>query len=124
MVSVVQYTIGLIFRFSLTDPKKNDKKSCGLDRVVMDSKFSESILSFGDTDIFNETMETTSPLAGGARGGLSEPEERIAELEREMRLLSWHKVANNAAMKAAIIRTRKLKHADKEALIKSGERRL
>ena len=63
-------------------------------------------------------METTSPLAGGARGGLSEPEERIAELEREMRLLSWHKVANNAAMKAAIIRTRKLKHTDKEALHK------
>ena len=84
----------------------------------MDSKFSESILSFGDTDIFNETMETTSPLVGGARGGLSEPEERIAELEREMRLLSWHKVANNAAMKAAIIRTRKLKHADKGALHK------
>ena len=81
----------------------------------MDSKFSESILSFGDTDIFNETLETTSPL-GGARGGLSEPEDRIGELEREMRLLSWHKVANNAAMKAAIIRTRKLKHNDKKQL--------
>jgi len=81
------------------------------ERERMDSKFAESILSFGDTDVFNETLETASPV-----GGLSGPEETIAELEREMRLLNWHKVANDAALKAALIRTKKLKSTDKGAL--------
>lgn len=45
-----------------------------------------------------------------------DPENRIAQLEREMKLLSWHKLANEAALKAAIIRTKKLKRHDKFSL--------
>jgi len=44
------------------------------------------------------------------------PEEKIAELEQEMRLLKWHKVANDAALKAALIRTKKLRSTSKEAI--------
>tara|TARA_B110000208_G_scaffold186725_1_gene243687 strand:- start:788 stop:1972 length:1185 start_codon:yes stop_codon:yes gene_type:complete len=41
-------------------------------------------------------------------------------LEKEMKLLHWHKLANASAMKAAIIRTKKLKKKDRAALKKSG----
>ena len=36
----------------------------------------------------------------------------MRELEQEMKLLRWHKLANEAALKAAIIRTRRLKDQD------------
>ncbi|GLE04147.1 hypothetical protein PINS_up013058 [Pythium insidiosum] len=43
-----------------------------------------------------------------ARGSTSVAE----ELEQEMKLLNWHKLANEAALKAAIIKTNKIKHED------------
>jgi hypothetical protein len=44
-----------------------------------------------------------------ATGGMT----RLEQLEHEMKLLSWHKLANEAALKAAIIRTKNLKQHDK-----------
>jgi len=38
----------------------------------------------------------------------------MEELEQEMKLLHWHKLANEAALKAALIRTRKLRKAEGE----------
>lgn len=38
---------------------------------------------------------------------------RIEQLEHEMKLLNWHKLANEAALKAAIIRTKNLKQHDR-----------
>ncbi len=37
----------------------------------------------------------------------------MEELEQEMQLLQWHKLANEAALKAALLRTKKLKSDDK-----------
>jgi hypothetical protein len=37
---------------------------------------------------------------------------QIDELEQELKLLHWHKLANEAALKAALIRTKKLKEQD------------
>ena len=42
----------------------------------------------------------------------------ISGLEQEMKLLSWHKVANDAALKAALIRTKKLRSTSKDTLHK------
>jgi len=39
---------------------------------------------------------------------------QMEELEQEMKLLHWHKLANEAALKAALIRTRKLRKAEGE----------
>ena len=39
---------------------------------------------------------------------------QMEELEQEMKLLHWHKLANEAALKAALIRTRKLKKVEGE----------
>ena len=45
----------------------------------------------------------TGSAAAGGHGA------DIDELEQEMKLLHWHKLANEAALKAALIRTKKLK---------------
>ena len=37
---------------------------------------------------------------------------QIDQLEQELKLLHWHKLANEAALKAALIRTKKLKEQD------------
>jgi hypothetical protein len=39
---------------------------------------------------------------------------QLEELEQEMKLLHWHKLANEAALKAALIRTKKLKAVEQE----------
>lgn len=62
-------------------------------------------------------------VGGGEAGGLGpvsvssrmklDPVDRIKELEAEMKLLRWHKLANEAALKAALIRTKKLKDTDR-----------
>lgn len=43
----------------------------------------------------------------------------MEELEAEMKLLNWHKLANEAALKAALIRTKKLRKMDKSPPSKS-----
>lgn len=39
----------------------------------------------------------------------------MEDLQAEMKLLNWHKLANEAALKAALIRTKKLKKTEKPA---------
>jgi len=53
---------------------------------------------------------TPSAVAQPSRSKMSQME----ELEQEMKLLHWHKLANEAALKAALIRTRKLRKAEGE----------
>lgn len=50
-------------------------------------------------------------LPGGDAGAGVEKTaaEKLEELQQEMKLLHWHKLANEAALKAAIIKTRRLK---------------
>eukprot|EP00501_MAST-03F_sp_TOSAG23-6_P001267 GSMAST32.ASY1.ANO1.1315.1 assembled CDS len=43
------------------------------------------------------------------------PENKIQAIEQEMKLLHWHKLANDAALKAALIRTKKMKRVDHKA---------
>jgi hypothetical protein len=53
-------------------------------------------------------------MGGGGRMGQPKTrnERQIEELEQELKLLHWHKLANEAALKAALIRTKKLKEQD------------
>ena len=63
--------------------------------------------------------ESAAPPVDSLRGAASTrsvrkaPLSQLAELEQEMKLLQWHKLANEAALKAALIRTRKLKREQK-----------
>ena len=45
----------------------------------------------------------------------------LDELEQEMKLLQWHKLANEAALKAALIRTRKLKREQQSESVATRE---
>ena len=45
----------------------------------------------------------------------SRNQEILDGLDQEMKLLHWHKLANEAALKAALIRTKKLKEIDRSA---------
>ena len=62
---------------------------------------------------FDAFENPSSNAARGAAGKSGGPKRRnasqIEELEQEMKLLHWHKLANEAALKAALIRTKKLK---------------
>ena len=54
--------------------------------------------------------EELDQLKGSTTGaGGSKMLSHLDQLEQEMKLLQWHKLANEAALKAALIRTRKLK---------------
>ncbi|DBA00990.1 TPA: hypothetical protein N0F65_006251 [Lagenidium giganteum] len=55
-------------------------------------------------------MVKTKPGQGTARR--SQSISQAEELKQEMKLLNWHKLANEAALKAAIIKTSKLKQED------------
>lgn len=44
---------------------------------------------------------------------------QVEELRQEMKLLQWHKLANEAALKAALIKTKKLKQEDAHLLRKA-----
>jgi hypothetical protein len=61
-------------------------------------------------DWVEEFDNFTPSAATSANPKLSQME----ELEQEMKLLHWHKLANEAALKAALIRTRKLKKVEGE----------
>ena len=41
----------------------------------------------------------------------------MEELANEMKLLNWHKLANEAALKAALIRTKRLKARDNKVRV-------
>ena len=63
-----------------------------------------------DEDDFDGSITNLQASAQRSRtGGMT----RLEQLEHEMKLLSWHKLANEAALKAAIIRTKNLKKHDK-----------
>jgi hypothetical protein len=64
--------------------------------------------------------ESAAPPVDSLRSGAAStrsvrkaPLSQLAELEQEMKLLQWHKLANEAALKAALIRTKKLKREQK-----------
>lgn len=63
-----------------------------------------------------------SPETSGYHFHSDDPEERIAQLEQELKLLHWHKLANDAALKAALIRTKKLDSKDSAAINKQRQR--
>lgn len=43
----------------------------------------------------------------------------VEQLEQEMKLLHWHKLANEAALKAALIRTKRLRDKDRQVMTQS-----
>jgi len=57
-------------------------------------------------------MSKRSRNADPPENGRERHERQVRELEQEMKLLKWHKLANEAALKAAIIRTNRLKDYD------------
>jgi len=55
------------------------------------------------------------PTAGHAAStGPGEGMESIQQLENELKLLHWHKLANESALKAAILRTKRVRGRDKD----------
>ena len=75
-----------------------------LDDYAATNDQSTTLASIADSTFSNNALE----------GGDEEPEASyLQELEREMKLLHWHKLANEAALKAAIIRTKRLKGPDR-----------
>ena len=75
-------------------------------------------------DAFENPSNNAARGAAGKSGG---PKRRnasqIEELEQEMKLLHWHKLANEAALKAALIRTKKLKESSNNPLAAVESRR-
>lgn len=62
-----------------------------------------------------EPHRAPQALPATARGksrAMSKPASQADELQQEMKLLNWHKLANEAALKAAIIKTNKIKKED------------
>ena len=45
----------------------------------------------------------------------------LEELEQEMKLLHWHKLANEAALKAALIRSKRLKARDNRVVLQEAK---
>ena len=74
---------------------------------------------------FDAFENPTNASKGAGKGG--GPKRRnasqIEELEQEMKLLHWHKLANEAALKAALIRTKKLKESSNNPLAAVESRR-
>ena len=62
--------------------------------------------------------------AAGCADGEEErsAEEKLKDLEQEMKLLRWHKLANEAALKAALIKTKRIKAKETRAVEKGGIR--
>jgi hypothetical protein len=73
---------------------------------------------------FDAFEDPSGKVVAGETGG---PKKRnagqVKELEQEMKLLHWHKLANEAALKAALIRTKKLKAASNNPLAAVESRR-
>lgn len=62
------------------------------------------------------TRSRNSIMSGFGKSTLTKQEKHkqsIEEIQQEMKLLHWHKLANEAALKAALIRTRKLRTVDR-----------
>lgn len=68
--------------------------------------------------------EDMAALTSAMKNQLGErtAEENLKELQQEMKLLRWHKLANEAALKAAIIKTKRLRN--KEATSTGATRQL
>lgn len=64
------------------------------------------------------------PSVGGsvAAGRRMRAPSQITEIEEEMKLLRWHKMANESALKAAIIRTKKMKQRNKDEVARERNR--
>ena len=70
-----------------------------------------------------ENPTNASKGAGTGGGPKRRNASQIEELEQEMKLLHWHKLANEAALKAALIRTKKLKESSNNPLAAVESRR-
>jgi hypothetical protein len=71
------------------------------------------------------SVSFTSPLQAltwenMAFGGSRAPS-LLEELEQEMKLLHWHKLANEAALKAALIRSKRLKARDNKVILQEAK---
>ncbi|KAI9980707.1 hypothetical protein PInf_010026 [Phytophthora infestans] len=68
------------------------------------------------------TANTTRKMKPRATSAMSISQ--TEELQQEMKLLNWHKLANEAALKAAIIKTNKIKQEDSQfaSALTQGER--
>ncbi len=62
----------------------------------------------------------TSPARSTMLSGSRKPTV-IEELEQEMKLLHWHKLANEAALKAALIRSKRMKAKDNPVIQQSNQ---
>ncbi|TMW61329.1 hypothetical protein Poli38472_012520 [Pythium oligandrum] len=88
--------------------------------------YEASMLDNDDSDPVDPRAEDPRPGASSRRGlssrgstavtsrsSKAKPRTNVAEeLKQEIKLLNWHKLANEAALKAAIIKTNKIKHED------------
>ena len=63
-----------------------------------------------------QDLDSFTPGAGAGPAKASPAD----ELAAEMKLLNWHKLANEAALKAALIRNKRLSYHDKERRSKKG----
>ncbi|KAG2784860.1 hypothetical protein PC129_g4441 [Phytophthora cactorum] len=70
------------------------------------------------------TSAATTTRKMKPRGASVAPISQTEELQQEMKLLNWHKLANEAALKAAIIKTNKIKQEDSQfaSALTQGER--
>ncbi|KAH7485248.1 hypothetical protein KRP22_006413 [Phytophthora ramorum] len=70
------------------------------------------------------TNTSRKVMPRGASTASAAPISQAEELQQEMKLLNWHKLANEAALKAAIIKTNKIKQEDSQfaSAFTQGER--
>ena len=74
-------------------------------------------------DAFENPENASKGIAGDTGGPKKRNASQIQELEQEMKLLHWHKLANEAALKAALIRTKKLKASSNNPMAAVESRR-
>ncbi|KAF0684547.1 Aste57867_23465 [Aphanomyces stellatus] len=79
-----------------------------------------------DDDEEDRLQEMSAQYGGKSHGkkGDGGSTSQLEEIKQEMKLLNWHKLANEAALKAALIKTKKLKREDarQSSLLDAEER--
>jgi len=88
--------------------KELDEKRGSKKKRLENEERSEEENDDDDDDMLLET----ALLIGNNQSREKSAEENLKELEQEMKLLKWHKLANDAALKAALIKTKRLKNKE------------
>jgi hypothetical protein len=66
--------------------------------------------NWGDETIMSQGGSVDiSRMGAGVKGKVMQTNSRKAKIEAELKLLEWHKLANDAALKAALLQTKNLK---------------